>query len=134
MKSKVVRVRRCPLWADCWILTLIFLCNGLQQIKREELPCLLQLFFDYVSENEIFYIKYIGNSKKVNSLFNFFYYFYYKYYFNCKKDIFFRKIFSFEGEGTSSRPLFLVGGYRVVWVACWCSWKIYPIFCLFWNY
>ena len=53
------------------------------------------VFCNYFST--MFYIKYIGNSKKVNSLFNFFYYFYYKYYFNCKKDIFFRKIFSFEG-------------------------------------
>ena len=70
-------------------ITLIFLCNGLRQIKREELPCLLQLFFDYVSENEIFYIKYIGKSKKVKYLFNYFLYFYYKYHINYKKDIFF---------------------------------------------
>ena len=121
LKSKVVRLDVALSKQIVEYITLIFLCNGLRQIKREELSCLLQLFFDYVSENEIFYIKYIGNSKKVNSLFNFFYYFYYKYYFNCKKDIFFRKIFSFEGGGTSSRPLFLVGGYRVVWVACWWS-------------
>lgn len=57
------------------------------------------VFCNYFST--MFYIKYIGNSKKVNSLFNFFYYFYYKYYFNCKKDIFFQKIFSFEGGGVT---------------------------------